>query len=219
MSKKVKILIAVSLAALLLVAGIIAVPVLAEDTPTPTPPVALVKHEGIMERTAKILNISADSLINAENQTRQELWQKPENNTRPTPVSPDDFYNRVAQILGSGMTRDKLVAAMQQAAKELSVENLNNQLDRAVQNGKITQDEENQIKDWIAKRPSAVDKLFNSRLFGGLKGWGWGRCWGGFGGMGGFGRGFKNVPKQPNPTVTPNTTAFFPGSATSSPTY
>ncbi len=211
MSKKVKIIIAVSLAALLLIVGV-GIPVLADTTPTPTPPVAITKQAGVLDRVAQILNISRDTLVNAMKQAAQELKDQ-----KPTS---DDFYNKVAGILVT-VTKDQLVNALKQAAQETRDANINARLDKAVQNGIITQDEENQIKDWIAKRPSAVDKLFNSRLFGGLKGWGWGRCWGGFGGMGGFGHGFRNGPKQPgsSPTATPSTTAFFPGSATSSPTY
>jgi len=200
MSKKVKILIAVGIAAVLLIAGI-AIPVLAADTPTPTPPAALAKSDGILERTAKILGIPKEPLLNAENQARQELWQQPKGTT-PTPRSPDDFYNRVAQILGNGMTKDKLVTAMQQAAKEISDEALTNQLGQAVTNGKITQDEANQIKGWAAKRPSALDKLFGFRGFGemmgrgGLPGFGGPGC----GGPGLRGGDFRNGLK---PTQTP----------------
>lgn len=214
MSRKVKFLIAVSLAALLLIVGI-GIPVMADTpTPTPTPPIAITKQAGVLDRVAQILNISRDTLVNAMKQAAQELKDQ-----KPTS---DDFYNKVAGILK--ISKDTLVSAIQQAAQETRDANINARLDKAVQNGVITSDEENQIKDWYSNKPSAVDKLFNSRLFGGPKGWGWGRCWGGFGGMrgfGGFSPGFRNSPKQPglSPTATPNTTSFFPGSATSSPTY
>ena len=199
MSKKVKILIAVGIAVVLITIGI-AIPVLAADTPTPTPPVALAKSDGILERTAKILGIPKETLLNAENQARQELCQQPKGTT-PTPRSPDDFYNRVAQIIGNGMTRDKLVAAMQQAAKEISNEVMANQLAQAVTSGKITQDDANQIKDWVAKRPSALDKLFGFRGFGGMMGRG---GFPGFGGPGCGGPGFRGgyFPNGLTPTPT-----------------
>ena len=209
MSKKVKILIAVGLAALLLIVGV-GIPVLADTTPTPTPPVAITKQTGILDRVAQILNISRDTLVNAMKQAAQELkGQKP---------TSDDYYNKVAGLLVT-VTKDQLVNALKQAAQETRDANINARLDKARGNGIITQDEESEIKDWYANKPSALDKLFDSRLFGGPNGWGWGRFWGGFGGMRGFGRGFKNGPKQPSPTVTPNTTAFFSGNTADSPTY
>ncbi len=203
MPKRVKIILAVSLAALLLAVGA-GITVMAADTPTPTPPVALAQHEGIADRTAKILGISVDTLVAAEKQAREELWQKPSSGTTPTPVSSDDYYARVAQILGNGMTGDKLVAAMQQASKEISDEAMTNELNQAFQNGKITQDEANQIKDWLSKRPSALDKLFGFRGFGGMMGGFGGRMGpGGFGGCPGFGGGREGGFKPGTPKASP----------------
>ncbi len=197
MSKKMKIILIAGLAVVLLAVGI-AIPVMAADTPTPTPPISITTQDNIMDRVAEKLGVTRDALIAAVKQARTDLKDK-------TPVTPDDYFARVAEILG--VSKDQLVTAMQDAAKEIQQERINNQLDRAVQNGVITQDEENQIKDWLANRPSAVDKLFGNRFFRGLRGWGRG-CWGRFGGFGDFGKGFRNGPKSPSPSATPGTTSF-----------
>jgi hypothetical protein len=186
MSKKVKILLAVAIAAVVLVAGLIVVPVLAADTPVPTPPPALAQNNGVLERTAKILNISPEALLSAVKQTRSEFWAKPDGSTPSAPSIPGNFYDRVAAILGNGMTGNSLATAMQQAVREMGDERITTELGRAFQSGKITQEEQTQIKDWLDKRPAALDKLAGFfRGFGPMMG----RGGGGFGGRCfGFGR-------------------------------
>jgi len=198
-----KIFIAAGLAVLLLVVGI-GIPVMAADDPvSPTPPVAITKQAGLWDRVAQILNIPKDTLVNAAKQAAQEL-----KGTKPTA---DDYFNKVAAILGNGMTKDILVNALQQAAKETRDANINARLDKAVQNNVITPDEEQQIKDWYAARPSAVDKLLNLRSLRNMKIWGWLHNR--------IGKIEKNAPNKPNATPSPSTTAFSPAYSTSNLTY
>jgi hypothetical protein len=202
MSKKLIIAIVAIIAALVLALGI-GITVFAADTPTPTPPIAAVTQDTFIQRTAQILGVTTDQLINAVTGARQALKDQ-----KPTA---DAFYAKVAELLGNGITKDTLVAAMQQAGTEIAQERINTGLDNAVKNGKITDAEKEQIKGWLAARPSAVDKLF-----GGLRGFG-GRCWGfmkgGFGGMGRFGGPgpFKGGPRNQTPKASPSTTAFATG--------
>ena len=190
MSRKMKIFIAAGLAVLLLVVGV-AIPVMAEDTPTPTPPAAITAGEGVLDRAAAILGVSKDTLTNAIKQAKEELkGQKP---------TADDFFAKVASILN----KDKatVISAFQEAAKETRDANLDSKLAKLVQKGTITSDEAGQIKDWFSQRPSAVDKLFNFRAIGGF----WGRCHGFFGK---FGRGGAKSP-SPTPSATPGTSTTF----------
>lgn len=212
MSRKCKILIAIGVVALIVI-GAVGIPVLADETPTPTPPPILTRQAGVLDRVAEILNVTREALANAMQQAAQELrGQKP---------TADDYYAKVAGILGN-ITKEELADAIKQAATELRDAGITARLENAVKNGVISDAEKKQIEDWYANKPAALDKLFDSRLFGGPKGWGWGRCFGGFGGMGGmrgFGRGFKNGPWLPAPPTTPGTTNYFPNSTATSLTY
>ncbi len=86
----------------------------------------------------------------------------------------DKFTDRVAEILGKDPAEVK--SAVQQARKEQQEQAMSDYLDKLVQNGRITQDEANQIKQWLAQRPQALSKLgpgfgvgpfFHGRHFGG----------------------------------------------------
>ncbi len=144
--------------------------------------------EDQLSRVAEILGITVDALKNAQEQARQEMRDEMQERMQTTA---DDRLTRVAGILG--ITGDTLEAAMQQAQKETAEARMNNRLTQAVQDGKITQDEADQIKTWLGQRPAALDKIGGFGEFGG----GMGR--GGFPGMGGGmdfgGRGFRIMPE------------------------
>jgi hypothetical protein len=180
MSRRMKILIAVVASVFLLgIAGTVAV--LAQSptpTSTPIPGAAPPARPNINARVAQILGIPETQLTDAIKQARTALATptatpatpatpstpiKPGVPARPprfAPIKPADLYAKVAQILNNpNITADKIAAAYQQAQKEFRDQAVTNYLDRARQNGKITQDEENQIKQWLQNRPAAVDKL------------------------------------------------------------
>lgn len=75
---------------------------------------------------------------------------------QPQPVS-NPLWAKVAQLLG--ISEQELTNAFAQARQQLRQENIDQCLAEAVEKGTITQDEANQIKEWWAKRPAAVDKL------------------------------------------------------------
>lgn len=91
----------------------------------------------------------------------------------PTPTTATtaqaDLLARVAQILG--IDQQKLTDAFVQAGKEMAQDALTKALDKAVQEGRITQDQANQIKDWWNKKPDVL----NGGVFPGLRGRGFGR--------------------------------------------
>ena len=69
MSKRVKILVSVVIAVVLLTVGI-AVPVMAQEESTPTPERGT---KGLLTRVAEILDIPQEKLVNAFEQAQQEM--------------------------------------------------------------------------------------------------------------------------------------------------
>lgn len=119
---------------------------------------------------AKILGITTETLVAAEKQARTEIEAEMKAKTPAAAPAKDEMLGKVAQILD--ITTEKLTAAMQQASKEIEQANLDSQLANAVTNNTITQDESNQIKDWLAKKPVALDKLpdIGAPFMGGMMG-------------------------------------------------
>jgi len=79
--------------------------------------------------------------------------------------SKEEFTNRVAEILGKDPAEVK--SAVQQARLEQQEQALNSYLDKMVENGRITQEEADQIKQWLAERPEALSELGPGLGFGG----------------------------------------------------
>ncbi len=164
MSKKIKILFGAGLALVLLITGI-AIPVMADDTPTPA---ATVK-EDFLDRVAQILGggITGEQIVEAFKAAREELKGA---TPSPTPGTATEKWEalleKVAQKLR--VTKEVLVSAFQQAAKEFRAKRMEDALAKAVEKGVITPEEKTQIENWYALRPAAVDKLLDLR---GLMGW------------------------------------------------
>ena len=74
---------------------------------------------------------------------------------------------KTAEILG--VTEQELRDAFKQAKSELKEERITPALDKVVENGKITQDEANQIESWWAQRPVALDKVVPGAGLGKLR--------------------------------------------------
>ena len=107
MSKRMKIVISVVTAVLLLAIGATAVVAQEEQQTTPE-----VGGKGLLARVAEILDISETDLVNAFKQARQEM-------------------------------RD---------------ESFDQALDKAVENGSITQEEANEIREWWEQGPETIDR-------------------------------------------------------------
>jgi len=87
MSKKVKVLISVLVAALLLTVGGVTMVMAEGEEETTPPPEASVK--GLLERVADILGIDSEALIDAFEQARQEMCE-------------DAFTSHINQAVGEG---------------------------------------------------------------------------------------------------------------------
>jgi len=122
-------------------------------------------------------------------------------------VNGGDFLKKVAEKLGK--TEQEVKDAFQATAKEMQAAAFDKALANAVANGKLTQEEADQIQSWWAQRPAALDKLAPG-LGGGCGRGGIGGMMKGFGGKvrGGMMRGFgglgifQSAPKQQSAPVT-----------------
>jgi uncharacterized protein (DUF2267 family) len=82
-----------------------------------------------------------------------------------------EFINKVAEKLG--MAPEKVAAAMREARKERVDQAVAEKIQRAVQDGVISQTEASQNRDWWKNRPEGLQKLF----MGHAHGHGFGRGW------------------------------------------
>ncbi len=80
------------------------------------------------------------------------------------------LLSRVAGILG--ITQEELGNAFKQAKQEIKEEALIRRLDKAVEKGRITQEEADEIKAWYEQKPEALDSgLFQrARSFKAMRG-------------------------------------------------
>lgn len=79
---------------------------------------------------------------------------------------------RVAQILG--IPQKDLVNAFRQAQQEIRQETFARALDKAVEQGRLTEEEATKIKEWWQQKPETLDGLFQ-RLWHAIKEWRWAR--------------------------------------------
>jgi len=140
-------------------------------------------------KVAEILGVDEEVLADAFRQAWQEVREELGNFSEG--VRPKDLViARAAEILG--IPEEELIAATEQARLELQQEaqerireRNEERLQNAVDNGTITEEEANQIREWWQNRPAALDKLRPmERPFGRMGGNG--RC--------GEGNGLQNSP-------------------------
>ena len=116
MSKRMKVLVSVLVAVLLLTVGGTAI-AMAQEEEEPAPPV---ESNGLLARVAEILDIPEEDLIDAFGQARQEMRE-------------EVFLNA---------------------------------LDKAVEEGLITQEEAGELKEWWAQKPDVLDQGLFRHAFG-----------------------------------------------------
>jgi len=76
----------------------------------------------------------------------------------PAPeIESNAFLQKVAEILG--ISQEELISIFQQARQELRQDAFQQFLNRAVEEGLITEGEAQQILEWWEQRPEAVDRL------------------------------------------------------------
>lgn len=109
-----------------------------------------------MSKRVKILiSVAVAILLLAIGATAMVMAQE-----EPTPPESGakGLLARVAEILG--IPEEELVNAFKQAQQELREEAFTKFLDKAVEEGLITQEEADQIKEWWEQRPEAISHLF-----------------------------------------------------------
>ena len=84
----------------------------------------------------------------------------------PTPeTGKQGLLVRVADILG--IPQEELVGAFKQAQQEMREESFIRSLDGAVEKGRLTQEEADEIKEWQEQKPEALDRgLMRRGTFG-----------------------------------------------------
>ncbi len=104
-----------------------------------------------------------------------------EDEPAPTPqAGANGLLARVAEILD--IPEEELVDAFKQVRQEMREEAFIKSLDRAVEQGRITQDEANEIIEWWKQKPEISDSglfqrsfgfpaLHGRHMWGGYKGW------------------------------------------------
>jgi len=80
----------------------------------------------------------------------------------------DEVQSRVAEILGIDVT--ELGDAFQQAGEEHRTAEMDARLDQAVVDGTITQEEADEIRDWLDDRPEVLEELKGAKGHGGSEG-------------------------------------------------
>lgn len=81
------------------------------------------------------------------------LAQEPLQENPPVPGI-KKIFTRVAEILG--IEEQKLIDAFTQARKELAAEAFQTRLDKLVEQGRLTEEQAKQIKEWWNKRPESL---------------------------------------------------------------
>jgi hypothetical protein len=122
-----------------------------------------VLHQGLgmlNAKVAEILGMDEEQLADAFQQAWQEVRDDLDESVNPK----DAVLSKVAETLGISV--EQLTDATEQAREELREEaqerireRQEERLQNAVENGVITEDEANQIREWWQSRPAALDKL------------------------------------------------------------
>ena len=98
---------------------------------------------------AALLTIGATATVLAEGEGEGE-----DTTTVTEEKTEEGFLNRVAEILGIDET--DLTAAFKQAQQEMKEETFINRLNQAVEEGRITQEQADEIIEWWEQRPEAM---------------------------------------------------------------
>lgn len=109
------------------------------------------------------------------------------------------FVSRVAAILG--LEEAQVQDAFNQAAGEMEDEALQRKLDRLVEQGRLTQEQADEYREWYQARPEALSPGSPFRGFGGhgsYRGWMWGGRWW-------HGTGFHGIAPTPTPESSEST--------------
>ena len=167
MSKKVKVLISILVAVLLLTMGGITM-VMAEGEEETTPPPEI-SANGLLERIADALEIDQEDLINAFKQAQQEMKEKAfkqaqqEMKEKAFKQAPQEMKEKAFKQAPQEM-KEK---AFKQAPQEMKEKAFISRLNQAVAEGHVTQEEADEIRGWWTEKPEALNPdLFPHALRG-----------------------------------------------------
>ena len=147
MSKKVKILVSVLVAVVLLTVGGVATVMAQEPTPS-----AEDGAKRCLTRVAEILGVSPEDITNAFKQVRQEMKEN-------AVEIRERVLARATEILG--VSQEDLSNAFKQAQQEMKEGAVTRALDKAVEKELITQEEADQIKEWWEQKPEVLDQALS----------------------------------------------------------
>ena len=155
MSKKMKVLVSMLVAIILMTVGGTTIAMANEEEPTIAP------QEGatppFLARAAEILGISTDNLTSAFNQARQEMREERLNQATCNESICEERAERIKERL---LKRQQV----QQKIREKVLE-------KAMGKGRITEGEAGEIEAWRESRPKALDRLVpRARIFKAIRG-------------------------------------------------
>ncbi len=143
MSKKAKVIVSLLIAILLMVAIPATMVMGQEDEDEPTPALQLRVRDAVLDKVAEILGISAEDLVAAFEQAREEQREQIHNqatdNRSAYPEFTEKFRERWAE------------------KQEMWQEKRGQALERAREKGYISEDEANEIRSWWGQRPESLN--------------------------------------------------------------
>ena len=115
------------------------------------------------KRVKVLISVLVAILLLAGGTTAAVMAQEEEPAATPE-VGAKGLLARVAEILD--IPEEDLVNAFKQAQQEMKEEALIRSLDTAVENGLITQQEADEIKEWWEQKPEVIDRSLCQRARG-----------------------------------------------------
>jgi parvulin-like peptidyl-prolyl isomerase len=173
MSRKIKVIISVLVAVVVLTVGSAAT-VMAEGEATPPPEAGA---ECLLARVAQILGIPQEDLTDAFEQARQEIREEDcftpceqvqqrvrEEASIRSREQTQQKIRRVALIRSREQAQQKIrnesgMRSYEQVQEEVGEEALIRVLDRAVEKGYIDEEEAEEIRQWCEQRPEVMERL------------------------------------------------------------
>lgn len=121
---------------------------------------ALIGLAAVLGLAALGLGINTALVAASDNTTDQDSTTAvvSESDETDDQTSPHDiFVSKVAEKLG--LDEETVATAMEEAREEMRQEALQKRLQEAVEEGLITQEEADEILEWMNSRPDALDEL------------------------------------------------------------
>ena len=158
MSKRVKILVSVIIALVLLTVGI-ALPVMAQEETTPTPEAGT---KNLIARVAEILNIPEEDLASAFNQVRlemrQEVWPNALDSAVAKGLITQEEADRIKEWWGQRPEAIDRLAPSALIGQAIRNRKMMAATEQAVEKGRFAQDDAEKLKGWLEQKPEALKR-------------------------------------------------------------